>query len=68
MPCVFIKAEGGFTMNTTDQAELELTESIEREMATGYNECPYCDGKITVGKCEGCGWEAMMEYPPMEDE
>ena len=54
-------------MNTTDQAELDLTESIEREMATGYNECPYCDGKIVVGRCEGCGWETMFELPPMED-
>ena len=50
-------------MNDTD-----LTESIERCMTTGYTECPYCEGKIVVGKCEGCGWESMMEYPPREEE
>ena len=49
-------------MNTTD-----LSENIERCMTTGYKECPYYDGEMVDGKCRECGWEILMEYPPMEE-
>jgi len=50
-------------MNPTD-----LSESIERCMATAYTECPYCDGRMVAGECSECHWEIEKEYPPMEEE
>ena len=50
-------------MNTTD-----LTESVDRCMATGYKECPYCNGVMVDGGCKECGFEFIFEYPPNDEE
>lgn len=49
---------------TWRKKKMNATDKVEIANPT----CPYCNGRIVNGKCEGCGWEEWMEYPPMEEE